>query len=81
MPLIKNILKPLALALALGLATAASATDAAVHKKMFGLGMTTVIIYNEEMHDIMKVVRALEESGSLVKSFAKQLKIKLKNEN
>ena len=29
---------------------------------MFGLGMTTLIISNEEMNDIMKTVRSLEES-------------------
>ena len=36
--------------------TAASATDAAIRKKMFGSGNTTLIISNEEMSDIMKKV-------------------------
>ena len=46
---------------------AAAATDVAIYKKMFGSGITTLIISNEEMNDIMKVVRSLEESGLLIK--------------
>ena len=66
--LMKNVLKQLAkiVVIALGLTAAASATDAAIHKKMFGSGMATLIISNEEMNDIMKIVKML----------AKQLKMK-----
>ena len=62
LPLMKNKLKPLAksVLIPLGLTTAASATDAAIHKKIFGSGMTTMIISNEEMNDIMKIVKSLE---------------------
>ena len=65
----KNILKPLAksVLIQLQLIVAASATDAAIHKKMFRSGMTILIILNEEMNDIMKVVKTLEESGLLNK--------------
>ena len=35
---------------------------------MFGSGTTTLIISYEEMNDIMKIVKALEESGSLIKN-------------
>ena len=31
------------------------------HKKIFGSGTTTLIIPNEEMNDIMKIVKLLEE--------------------
>ena len=61
--LIGNVLKPLAksVLLLLVLTAAASATDAAIHKKMFGTGMcpselakqTTLIICNEEMNDVI----------------------------
>ena len=34
---------------------------------MFGLGTTTLIISNEEVNDIMKIVKFLEESGLLIK--------------
>ena len=58
LPLMKNVLKPLAKStlIPLGLTAAASATDAAIHKKMFGFGTTTLIISNKEINDIMKIV-------------------------
>ena len=57
LPLIGNVLKPLAksVLIPLGLTAAASTTDAAIHNKMFGSGFTTLIISNEEMEDIMKI--------------------------
>ena len=66
--LIGNVLKPSAksVLVQLGL-TAASATDVAIHKKMFGSSTTTLIISNEEMNDIMKNIKSLEEFGSLIK--------------
>ena len=41
LPLMKNVLKPLAkgVLIPLGLTAAASAADAAIHKKMFGSGI------------------------------------------
>ena len=36
-------------------------------KKIHGSGTTALIISNEEMKDIMKIVKALEESGLLMK--------------
>ena len=78
LPLIGDILKPLAknALIPLGLTAAASATDAAIYKKMFGSGFTTLIISNEKTNDIMKVVKPLEESGILTKASIKQLKTK-----
>ena len=34
---------------------------------MFGSGMTTLIISNEEMNDIIKIVKSFEESSLLIK--------------
>ena len=64
-PVIGNLLKQLvkSVLISLGLTAAASVTDAAIHKKVFGSGNTTLIIYNEEINDIMKIVKSLEESG------------------
>ena len=72
--LIGNVLKPLAKSLLIpsGLTKAASAIDAAVHKKMFGSGNTTLIISNEEMNDIMKIIKSLEKSGLLIKGVSNQ---------
>ena len=49
-PLAKNVLAPL------GITAAASAIDAGIQKKIHGFGTTTLIISNEEMNDIMKIV-------------------------
>ena len=57
----KNVLKPLtkSVLIPLGLTAAVSATDTAIHEKMFASGMTTLMISNEEMNDIMKKVKSL----------------------
>ena len=41
---------------------------------MFGYGTTILIISNEEMNDIMEIVRSLEESGLLIKGVSKTIK-------
>ena len=51
----------------------------AIHKKMFGSCMTTLIISYEEMNDILKTVKSLEKSGLLIKGFSETIKIKQKN--
>ena len=65
MSLIRNVLNPLAKSalIPLGLAAVASATDEAIHRKMFGSGSTTLIISNEEMNNIMETIKSLEESN------------------
>ena len=76
MPLIGNVLKPLAkiVLIPLGLTGASSAADAAIHKKIFGSGTTTLITSNEEMNDIMKIVKFLEEAGLLIKGVDETIK-------
>ena len=58
LPFIKNVIKPLAksVLIPLGLTAAASAADAGIHKKILGLGNTTLIISNNEIKDIIKIV-------------------------
>ena len=41
---------------------------------MLGFGTTTLIISNEEMNDIMKIVKSLEESGLLIKGVSQAIK-------
>ena len=72
LPLIKNVIKPLAksVLISLGLTAAESAADAGIHKKVLGSGHnnnTTLIISNNEMQDIIKIVTSLEDSGLLLK--------------
>ena len=73
----KNVLKPLAKRVLIPLvltAVAAAATDADIHKKMFGSSNTTLIISNQEMNDIVKIVKSLEESGLFIKSLSETIK-------
>ena len=51
-----------------------SATDAAIYKKSFGSGNTTLIILNEEMNDIKKMVNSLKESFLLIKGVRQIIK-------
>ena len=75
----KNVLKELARFIPLGL-TAAWTTDAAIYKKMFGSGKTTLIISNEEMNDIMRIAKSLEESGLLIRGVSKTIKNEAKEQ-
>ena len=76
MPLKRNVLKPLAksVLIPLVLTAATIATDAAFLKKMFWSGFTTLIISNEEINYIMKIMKSFEESGLLINSVSKTVK-------
>ena len=70
LPLISNVIKPLAesILIPLGLTAAASAANAGIHKKILGSGNTTMlIISNDEINDIIKIVKSLEDSVLLLK--------------
>ena len=74
-PLAKSILAPL------GITAAASAIDGATQKKIqHGSGATTLIISNEEMNDIMKIVQDLEYTIRNFRSiFVRKLIIRKRN--
>ena len=61
-----------------GLTGVASATDAAIQKQIFGSGMATLIILNEEI-DNTKRVKFLEESGLLIKAVS-EIKTEIKEQ-
>ena len=73
-PLAKNVLPPL------GKRAAASAIDAGIQKKIHGSGSTTLIISNEEMNNITKLVQALEDSNILLKGVTKTIKNETKKQ-
>ena len=80
-PLMKNALITLArkVLLSLGLtAAAAAATYAVIQEKIYGSGTTALIISNEEMEDIMKVVKSLGESGLLIKGTSETIENEVK---
>ena len=58
-----------------------SATDAAIQKKIYGSGTTALIISNEEMENIMKIVKSLEESGLPIKGMSETSKNEAKAQN
>ena len=80
--LMKNVLMPLSksVLVPLGLTTAASATDAAIQKKIFEPGETTLIISDEEMNDIMEIVKFLEYSDLLIKDVSETIKNEAKEQ-
>ena len=77
LPLLKYVIKPLGM---LGLTAAASATDAAINKKILGSGTATLIIPNDEMNDILKIVKSLEHSGILLKGVSETIKNEAKEQ-
>ena len=55
-----------------------SATDGVIQKKSYGSGMTTLIISNEKMKNIMKIVKSPEESGLLIQCISETIENKAK---
>ena len=49
-------------------------------KKKHGSGITTLIISNEEMNDIIKIVQTLEDSNILLKGVTKTIKDETKEQ-
>ena len=73
MPLAKNVLAPL------GLTAAMSATDGSIQKKVRGDGIK-LMIDNEDMNDIMKIIKALEKSGILLNGVGKTIENEVKEQ-
>ena len=73
MPLAKNVLTPL------GLTAAMSAIDGSIQKKIHGSGVK-LIIEQEDMNDIMKIIEALENSGILLKGVTKTIENETKEQ-
>ena len=74
MSLAKNVLAPL------GLSAAMSAIDGSIKKKMLGSGTTTLIISNDEMDDILKIVKSLEDSNVLLKGVSETIQHEAKEQ-
>ena len=73
MPLAKKVLAPL------GLTVAMSAIDGSIQKKIHGSGVK-LIIEQEDMKDIMKIIKALKNSGILLKGVSKTIKNETKEQ-
>ena len=83
LPLMKNVLTPLARSflVPLGLSAGISAADVVIQKKIYGSGTTASIILNEETEDIMKIVKSFKESGLLVKEISETIKNETKDQD
>ena len=73
MPLAKNVLAPLSLTAAM------SAIDESIQKKIHGSGVK-LIIEQEDMNDIIKIIEALENSGILLKGATKTIENETKEQ-
>ena len=83
LPLIENVIKPEATSvlIPLGLPAAASAADAGIPKKVLGpWNTTTLIISNDEMEDIIKLVKSLEDSSLLLKGVTETVQNEVKEQ-
>ena len=83
LPLIKNVIKPSAkcVLIPLGLTAAASAADAGIYKKILGSGYTTtLIISNDEIEDIIKIVKSLKDSCLLLKGVTETVQNEVKEQ-
>ena len=73
-PLAKNVLEPL------GISAAMSAIDGSNKKKMLSSVMTTLIISKDEMNDILKIGKFLENSGLLLKGVSETIQHEAKEQ-
>ena len=84
LPLIKSVMKPLAksVLIPLGLTAAVSAADAGIHKKILrsGPNNTILIISNDEMDDILKIVKSLKNSEVLLKGVSEAIQNEAKEQ-
>ena len=77
-PSLKSVVKPLGM---LGLTAAPSATDAGINGKVLGSGNhTTLLISNDDMQDLLKIVKSLEDSGILLNGITETVKNKVKEQ-
>ena len=65
----------------LGLTAAASATDAAINQKILGSGNhATLIISNDDMKNLLKIVKSLEDSGISLDGVTETVKDEVKEQ-
>ena len=86
LPLMKSVINPLAeiVLISLELTVATSAADAGKHKKILGSGNnnnTILIIPNDEMKDIIKIVKSLVDSDLLLKGVIETVQNEAREKN
>ena len=74
MPLAKNVLAPS------GFTAAMSAIDGSIQKKIHG-SRIKLIIEDEDMQDIIKIIKELENSDTLLKGVSKAIENEIKEQS
>ena len=78
LPLLKSVIKPFGM---LGLTAAALSTDAAINEKILRSGNhITLIISNDAMQDLLKIVKSLEDSGILLDGITETVENEIKEQ-
>ena len=78
LPLLKSVIEILGV---LGLTAAASATDATINKKMLRYGNhTKLIISNDDVQDLLKIVKSLKDSDILLDGITETVKNDVKKQ-
>ena len=82
LPLMQNEIKPLTknVLISLELNAALSAADAGIHKNILGSGTTTLIISNDEIKDIIRIIKSLEDSVLLLKEVSEKIQNEAKEQ-
>ena len=79
LPLMKNVLKALAKSVLIPVGLK-EYINTWIHNKILGLRITTILISNKEINNIMKIVKSLEKSGLLIKVVSKTTENKAKEQ-
>ena len=82
LPVMKNVIQPLAKSVLtpLALTAAALAADTGIHRKILGSETKTLIISNDEMEDIMKIIKSLEDSSLILKGVSETIQNEAKEQ-
>ena len=76
LPLLKSVIKPLGM---LGLTAAVLATNTAINKKTRGSGNhTALIISNDDLNNLLEVIKSLEQNGILLDGITETVKNEVK---
>ena len=64
----------------LGLSSITSAADAGIQKSVYGSGSTALSINSNELNDVMKIIKVLEDHAVLLKGITKTAKNEVKSQ-
>ena len=82
LPLIKNVITPLpkSVLISLRITVAAAIADAGIPRKILGSGSTILIISNEDMEGLIKIVKSFEDPGLLLKGATETVQNEVKEQ-